>query len=81
MLVAPIFQIVQIGTQLTEAVAGLERTREILAESARKTTTRDARSRSTRFAEKLFSKNVDFAYEQGKTGSARNELFDPSPGR
>jgi subfamily B ATP-binding cassette protein MsbA len=33
-LVAPVFQIVGIGTQLTEALAGLERTREILNESA-----------------------------------------------
>lgn len=31
-LVAPVFQIVAIGTQLTEALAGLERTREILSE-------------------------------------------------
>jgi subfamily B ATP-binding cassette protein MsbA len=31
-LVAPIMQIVNIGTQLTEAIAGLERTQEILAE-------------------------------------------------
>ena len=31
-LIAPIMQIVQIGTQLTEALAGLERTHEILAE-------------------------------------------------
>ena len=31
-LVAPIMQIVQIGTQLTEAIAGLERTHEILSE-------------------------------------------------
>jgi len=31
-LVAPIMQIVQIGTQLTEALAGLERTQEILNE-------------------------------------------------
>ncbi len=31
-LIAPIMQIVQIGTQLTEAVAGLERTQEILSE-------------------------------------------------
>jgi subfamily B ATP-binding cassette protein MsbA len=31
-LVAPILQIVQIGTQITEAVAGLERTQEILRE-------------------------------------------------
>ncbi len=32
-LIAPIMQIVQIGTQLTEAVAGLERTQEILNEA------------------------------------------------
>ncbi len=31
-LVAPVFQIVSIGTQFTEAIAGLERTREILRE-------------------------------------------------
>ena len=33
-LIAPVMQIVQIGTQLTEAVAGLERTQEILKEAA-----------------------------------------------
>jgi ABC-type multidrug transport system fused ATPase/permease subunit len=33
-LIAPIMQIVQIGTQITEALAGLERTREILIEPA-----------------------------------------------
>ena len=32
MLVAPVFQIVTIGTQITEALAGLERTHEVLAE-------------------------------------------------
>jgi subfamily B ATP-binding cassette protein MsbA len=31
-LVAPVFQIVSVGTQLTEALAGLERTREVLGE-------------------------------------------------
>ncbi len=31
-LVAPIFQIVNIGTQMTEALAGLERTHEVLSE-------------------------------------------------
>jgi len=31
-LVAPVMQVVQIGTQLTEALAGLERTQEIMAE-------------------------------------------------
>jgi subfamily B ATP-binding cassette protein MsbA len=33
-LIAPVMQIVQIGTQLTEALAGLERTQEILNEFA-----------------------------------------------
>jgi ABC-type multidrug transport system fused ATPase/permease subunit len=33
LMVAPVFQIVNIGTQITEAVTGLERTREILNES------------------------------------------------
>lgn len=32
-MVAPVFQVVNIGTQLTEAVAGLDRTSEIMAES------------------------------------------------
>jgi ABC-type multidrug transport system fused ATPase/permease subunit len=32
LLVAPVFQIVAIGTQITEAITGLERTREILGE-------------------------------------------------
>ena len=31
-MIAPMFQIVGIGTQLTEALAGLERTREVLRE-------------------------------------------------
>jgi ABC-type multidrug transport system fused ATPase/permease subunit len=33
LMVAPVFQLVSIGTQITEAVTGLERTREILNES------------------------------------------------
>jgi len=33
LLIAPVFQIVNIGTQITEAVTGLERTREILNEA------------------------------------------------
>src|SRR5438105_336741 len=33
-LIAPVMQIVQIGTQLTEALAGLERSQEILSQSA-----------------------------------------------
>jgi ABC-type multidrug transport system fused ATPase/permease subunit len=33
LMVAPVFQIVNIGTQITEAITGLERTREVLSES------------------------------------------------
>ena len=32
-LAAPLFQVVGIGTQITEAIAGLERTREVLDET------------------------------------------------
>ncbi|MGZ5178495.1 MAG: ABC transporter ATP-binding protein, partial [Burkholderiales bacterium] len=32
-LAAPLFQVVNIGTQITEAIAGLERTREVLGEN------------------------------------------------
>ncbi len=31
-LIAPVIQVVNIGTQLTEALAGLDRTREVLSE-------------------------------------------------
>jgi ABC-type bacteriocin/lantibiotic exporter with double-glycine peptidase domain len=34
-LVAPMFQVVGIGTQMTEALAGLDRTQEVLHETAR----------------------------------------------
>jgi ABC-type bacteriocin/lantibiotic exporter with double-glycine peptidase domain len=44
-LVAPLFQMVSVGTQLTEALAGLERTREVLRES-RKTRIAADRGRS-----------------------------------
>jgi len=33
LMVAPVFQVVNIGTQITEAITGLERTREVLSES------------------------------------------------
>lgn len=39
-LVAPVFQIVGIGTQLTEAFTGLDRTREVLAETPEDADTR-----------------------------------------
>jgi ABC-type multidrug transport system fused ATPase/permease subunit len=64
-MIAPVFQIVGIGTQLTEAVAGLERTREVLDErpedeDPRRTVTLPDVAASLEF------ENVTFAYEPGK---------------
>ena len=66
LLVAPVFQIVMIGTQITEALAGLERTREVLRERPED----DDPARSLRLdhlnGEVVFE-NVSFAYEASKT--------------
>ena len=65
MLIAPVFQIVAIGTQLTEAITGLERTREILNESKEdqdplRTQTLD------RINGRLEFEDVHFSYEANK---------------
>jgi ABC-type multidrug transport system fused ATPase/permease subunit len=65
MLVAPIFQIVQIGTQLTEAIAGLERTREILAEHPEDEDPKRSKTLNEIRGDVVFE-NVDFAYDTGK---------------
>ena len=65
-LVSPIFQIVQIGTQLTEALAGLERTREILDERPEDRDPKRVRRLDGIRGEVAFE-NVDFAYDTGKT--------------
>ena len=64
-LVAPIFQIVNIGTQITEALAGLERTHEVLAErpedqDPERTVALEKIEGSVRF------EHVDFAYDADK---------------
>jgi subfamily B ATP-binding cassette protein MsbA len=64
-MVMPIFQIVNIGTQLTEAFAGLDRTREIMAEleenqDPRRTLKMPPIEGNVRF------ENVEFAYETDK---------------
>ncbi len=65
-LIAPMFQIVGIGTQLTEALAGLERTREVLRERPE-----DQDPRRTVFlppinGDVVFD-HIHFAYDAGKT--------------
>jgi len=64
-LVAPIFQVVAIGTQLTEALAGLERTREILRERPEDQDPRRSVALPLLRGEFRFE-DVDFAYEPGK---------------
>ncbi len=64
-LVAPIFGIVNVGSQLTEALVGLERTREILAEI------REDQDPARNIAMPAISgrvefDHVDFEYEAGK---------------
>ncbi len=64
-LVAPVFQIVAIGTQITEAITGLERTREILNE---KPEDEDPHRAATleRVNGQVEMENVSFAYEARK---------------
>jgi len=77
-LVAPIFQIVAIGTQITEALAGLERTREVMSERPEDADPR----RTTVLAEirgALAFEAVNFAYEANKT-VLRDVSFRAEPG-
>lgn len=64
-LIAPVLQVVNIGTQITEAMAGLERVREVLNESAedvdpQRTVTLPEITGTVEFDD------VSFAYEQSK---------------
>ena len=65
LLVAPVFQIVAIGTQITEAITGLERTREILNEKLE-----DEEPGRTQTLERVNGlvemENVSFAYDTRK---------------
>jgi ABC-type multidrug transport system fused ATPase/permease subunit len=64
-LVAPVFQVVQIGTQLTEAVAGLERSREVLREHPEDIDPRRSVALGEIRGDVEFD-NVQFAYEADK---------------
>ncbi|HZT38027.1 MAG TPA: ABC transporter ATP-binding protein [Bryobacteraceae bacterium] len=71
-LIAPVAQIVSIGTQLTEAIAGLERTREVLAESREQDDPRRIVALGPIDGHVRFD-HVSFEYEAGKP-----VLFDVS---
>jgi subfamily B ATP-binding cassette protein MsbA len=77
-LAAPIFQIVGIGTQISEALAGLERTREVLRERPED---QDPRRQVTidEVRGEVAFEDVSFAYEAGKT-VLRDVSFCSAPG-
>ena len=65
LMVAPVFQMVNVGTQLTEAFAGLDRTQEILAELGEN----QEPGRTTKMPPiegKVAFEDVEFAYEADK---------------
>ena len=64
-LIAPMFQLVNIGTQLTEALAGLERTREVLRERPEDQDPRRVVSLAPINGQVIFD-GVDFSYDTGK---------------
>jgi subfamily B ATP-binding cassette protein MsbA len=64
-LIAPAVQIVAIGTQITEALAGLERTREVLGTMAEDEATQRSIALPTLVGDIRFD-HVSFEYEAGK---------------
>ena len=77
-MIAPVFQVVGIGTQLTEAVAGLERTQEVLDERPEDEDPRRTVTLPDIVGELAFD-NVTFAYEPGKP-VLREVSFCSQPG-
>jgi subfamily B ATP-binding cassette protein MsbA len=64
-MVAPVFQIVNIGTQLTEAFAGLDRTNEIMSE-LEENQTPERTEKMPPIRGTVQFENVEFAYEPEK---------------
>jgi ABC-type multidrug transport system fused ATPase/permease subunit len=64
-MVAPMFQVVGIGTQISEALAGLERTREVMRERPEDEDPRRTAPLPAIRGEVSFE-NVSFSYEPGK---------------
>src|SRR5580692_8961336 len=77
-LIAPIVGVVNIGTQMSEALAGLERTREVLRERPEDEDPERTVGIGPIVGEVLFE-NVEFAYETGKT-VLHGISFEATPG-
>jgi len=77
-MVAPMFQVVGIGTQISEALAGLERTREVMRERPEDEDPRRTAPLPSIRGEVSFE-NVSFSYEPGKT-VLHEVSFESRPG-
>ena len=77
-LVAPVFQIVGIGPQITEALAGLERTREVLNENLEDESP-NRTERLGRITGQVIFENVGFSYDTGKP-VLHDVSFESEPG-
>jgi subfamily B ATP-binding cassette protein MsbA len=77
-MVAPVFQVVNVGTQLTEALAGLDRTMEVLSERDEFSDPNRTERLGVIRGEVQF-KNVSFAYEADKP-ILHGISFDAQPG-
>jgi ABC-type multidrug transport system fused ATPase/permease subunit len=78
LLIAPVFQIVAIGTQITEAVTGLERTREILNEKKEDEDPRRS-VKMERIDGSVAMEKVSFSYDSEK--EVLHEIsFEAQPG-
>jgi ABC-type multidrug transport system fused ATPase/permease subunit len=77
-LAAPLFQVVGIGTQLSEALAGLERTREVLNESPEDEDPRRTLSLG-RIEGQVEFRDVSFSYTPGKP-VLHHVSFEAAPG-
>jgi subfamily B ATP-binding cassette protein MsbA len=78
MLVAPMFQVVGIGTQLTEALAGLDRTQEVLHERPEDEDPRRTLPIGTVNGDVAFE-HVNFEYDAGKP-VLHDVSFESQPG-
>lgn len=77
-MIAPVFQIVNIGTQLTEAAAGLDRTSELLSERDEFDVASRTESIGPIRGDVAFE-NVTFAYEENKP-VLHGVCFEAKPG-
>jgi subfamily B ATP-binding cassette protein MsbA len=77
-MVAPVFQVVNVGTQLTEALAGLDRTMEVLSERDEFTDPNRTERLDVIRGEVRFE-DVTFAYEEDKP-VLHGISFDAQPG-